>query len=124
MKKNVLIGIGTAAVLLVGLVCFGIWFLSGTGCVDYYTQIDNSRMEEVHSRGGVIDFKGGLPYSYTLLSYDEKGNEKEITFGASKELREGAFLRLTVMPVRGVLDWAEVSYEELPPAVQKHYAAG
>ena len=66
--------------------------------------------------------KGGLPYSYTLLSYDEKGKEKEITFGTSKELREGAFLRLTVIPVRGVMDWAEVSYEELPPAVQKHYA--
>lgn len=31
MKKKVFIGIGVAAVLLVGLVCFGIWFLSGTG---------------------------------------------------------------------------------------------
>ena len=122
MKKKVFIGIGTAAVLLVGLVFFGIWFLSGTGSAGYYTQIDNSRMEEVHSRGGVVDFKGGLPYSYTLLSYDENGGEKEITFGTSKELREGAFLRLTVMPVRGVLELAEVSYEELPPMVQKRYA--
>ncbi len=122
MKKKVFIGIGTAAVLLVGLVFFGIWFLSGTGSAGYYTQIDNSRMEEVHSRGGVVDFKGGLPYSYTLLSYDENGGEKEITFGTSKELREGAFLRLTVMPVRGVLEWAEVSYEELPQMVQKRYA--
>ncbi len=124
MKKKLFIGIGVAAVLLVGLVCFGIWFLSGTGSADYYTQIDNSRMEEVHSRGGVVDFKGGLPYSYTLLSYDENGGEKEITFGTSKQLREGAFLRLTVKPVRGVLDWAEVSYKELPPAVQKRYAPG
>lgn len=122
MKKKATIGI-CAAVLFVGLVCFGIWFLSGTGSADYYTQIDNSKMEEVHSRGGVVDFKGGLPYSYTLLAYDEKGKEKEVTFGTSKQLREGAFLRLAVMPVRGVLEWAEVSYEELPPMVQKRYTA-
>ena len=121
MKEKVSVLI-VAAVLLAVLGCVGGLFLSGAGSADYYTQIDNKRMEEVHSRGGVIDFKGGLPYSYTLLSYDEKGKEKEITFGTSKELREGAFLRLTVIPVRGVLDWAEVSYEELPPAVQKHYA--
>ncbi len=122
MKNKATIGI-CAAVLFIGLVCFGIWFLSGTGSADYYTQIDNSKMEEVHSRGGVVDFKGGLPYSYTLLAYDEKGKEKEVTFGSSKQLREGAFLRLAVMPVRGVLEWAEVSYEELPPMVQKRYTA-
>lgn len=122
MKKKATIGI-CAAVLFIGLLCFGIWFLSGTGSADYYTQIDNSKMEEVHSRGGVVDFKGGLPYSYTLLAYDEKGKEKEVTFGTSKQLREGAFLRLAVMPVRGVLEWAEVSYEELPPMVQKRYTA-
>lgn len=122
MKKKATIGI-CAAVLFIGLVCFGIWFLSGTGSAEYYTQIDNSKMEEVHSRGGVVDFKGGLPYSYTLLAYDEKGKEKEVTFGTSKQLREGAFLRLAVMPVRGVLEWAEVSYEELPPMVQKRYTA-
>lgn len=67
--------------------------------------------------------KGNLPYSYTLLSYDEKGSEKEITFGTSRELKEGAFIRLTVMPVRGVLDWSEVQYVELPAVVQTHYAA-
>ena len=123
MKEKVSVVI-VAAVFLAVLVCVGGWFLSGTGSADYYTQIDNRRMEEVHSRGGVIDFKGGLPYSYTLLAYDEKGKEKEITFGTSRELREGAFLHLTVKPVRGVLDWAEVSYKELPPAVQKRYTPG
>ena len=123
MKEKVSVVI-VAAVFLAVLVCVGGWFLSGTGSDAYYTQIDNRRMEEVHSRGGVIDFKGGLPYSYTLLAYDEKGKEKEITFGTSRELREGAFLHLTVKPVRGVLDWAEVSYKELPPAVQKRYTPG
>ena len=123
MKKQVKIAIGTAVVLLIGLISFCAWFLSGSGSAEYYAQIDNTRVEQVDSNGGVMSFKGSLPYSYTLLSYDENGSEKEITFGTSRELREGAFIRLTVMPVRGVLDWSEVPYDELPAEVQKHYSA-
>jgi len=123
MKKQVKIAIGAAVVLLIGLISFCAWFLSGSGSAEYYAQIDNTKVEQVDSNGGVISFKGNLPYSYTLLSYDENGSEKEITFGTSRELREGAFIRLTVMPVRGVLDWSEVQYDELPAAVQNHYSA-
>ena len=123
MKKKVKIVIGTVAVLLIGLVGFCAWFLSGVGSAEYYSQIDNSKIEQVDSKGGVINLKGSLPYAYTLLCYDENGGEKEITFGTSRELRDGAFIRLTVMPIRGVLDWSEVQYNELPTAVQNHYAA-
>ncbi len=123
MKKKVKIVIGVAAVLLIGLIGFCAWFLSGFGSTEYYSQIDNSKIEQVDSRGGVINLKGNLPYSYTLLCYDENGSEREITFGTSRELRDGAFIRLTVMPVRGVLDWSELQYEELPAMVQNHYAA-
>ena len=123
MKKQIKIAIGAAAVLLIGLIGFCTWFLSGSGSTEYYSQIDNSRVEQVDAKGGVISFKGNLPYSYTLTAYDEKGGEKEITFGTSRELKEGAFIRLTVMPVRGVLDWSEVQYDELPAAVQAHYTA-
>lgn len=119
MKRKVIIGIA-AAVILIGLA--GFWFLSESGSSYYYTQIDSSKLEQVDSKGGVIDFKGSLPYSYTLLAYDEHGSEKEITFGTSRELRNGAFIRLTVMPVRGVLDWSEMQYDELPAMVQDHYA--
>jgi len=123
MKKQVKIAIGAAAVLLIGLVGFCAWFLSGSGSTEYYSQIDNSKVEQVDAKGGVISLKGNLPYSYTLLSYDEDGSEKEITFGTSRELRDGAFIRLTFMPIRGVLDWSEVQYDELPAAVQAHYTA-
>ena len=58
-----------------------------------------------------------------IVGYDENGNDKEITFGTSRELKEKAFLRLTVMPVRGVLEWSEVNYDELPAAVQGKYTA-
>ena len=106
MKKQVKIATGAAAVLLIGLIGFCAWFLSGVGSAEYYSQIDNSRIEQVDSKGGVINLKGSLPYAYTLLCYDENGGEKEITFGTSRELRDGAFIRLTVMPIRGVLDWS------------------
>ena len=123
MKKKLKIIIGVVAVFLIGLVGFCAWFLSGSGSTEYYAQIDNTKVEQVDSNGGVINFKGNLPYSYTLLSYDENGSEKEITFGTSRELRDGAFICLTVMPVRGVLDWSEVQYDELPAVVQNHYSA-
>lgn len=123
MKKKAKIAVGTAAVLLIGLIGFCAWFLSESGSAEYYSQIDNTKVEQVDAKGGVISFKGNLPYSYTLTCYDENGGEKEITFGTSRELKEGAFLRLTVMSVRGVLDWSEMQYNELPAAVQEHYAA-
>ena len=99
------------------LLCF--FLLSGVGSTYYYSQIDNSKIEQVDTNGGVIDFNGSMEYSYTLRSYDENGVERDIMFGTS---REGAFIRLTVMPIRGVLEWNEVQYDELPATVQKQYA--
>ena len=95
MKKQIKIAIGAAAVLLIVLIGFCAWFLSGSGSTEYYAQIDNTKVEQVDTKGGVISFKGNLPYSYTLTAYDEKGGEKEITFGTSRELKEGAFIRHT-----------------------------
>ena len=120
MKKGILFGIGAVALVVV---CVCIFFLSEAGNTYYYSQIDNSKMEQVESRGGVINFSGSMDYSYTLFSYNENGKGKDITFGTSRELKEGAFIRLTVMPIRGVLEWEEVQYDELPTAVQEQYTA-
>ena len=121
MKKNVLVGIGTAVAIMAALLSLGAWLYSGSGSAYYYTQIDNSKISEGKPRDGVIDRQGGMSYSYTLPAYNEKGMGKDITFGASRKLREGAFLKLTVSPIRGVVEWSEVAYEELPEAVQKEY---
>lgn len=121
MKKNVLIGIGTAVAIMAALISLGAWLYSGSGSAYYYTQIDNSKISEGKPRNGVVDLQGGMSYSYTLPAYNEKGVEKEITFGASRELREDAYLKLTLSPIRGVIEWSEVQYEELPDAVQEHY---
>ncbi len=96
-------------------------FLSKTDTAYRYTQIDNSKKEKIESRGGVIDLKGGMDYQYTLPSYSEDGKEKDITFGTSRELREGAFIRLTVAALRGVTKWEEVQYDEMPLSVQDKY---
>lgn len=121
MKKKMIAGSFVAAVVITGFICACIWFLSGAGSTYYYTQIDNSKIEQVESKGGVINLNGSMDYSYTLLSYDENGKGKDITFGTSRELKEGAFIRLTVTPIRGVVEWEEVQYDELPAAVQGNY---
>lgn len=118
MKNRVFIGIGSTIVIVICLAILLLYTFAGKGGGYYYVQIDNSKIEQGHSRGGVIDLQGGMDYSYTLPAYDEKGKQTDITFGASRELREGAFLRLTVKPLRGVVEWSEVQYEELPVAVQ------
>ena len=123
MKKKMIAGLSVVAVMIAGLICFCIWFLSGTGSTYYYSQIDNSKIEQTESKSGVINFSGSMDHSYTLFSYDENGKGKDITFGTSKELKEGAFIRSTVMPIRGVLEWKEVQYDELPAAVQSNYTA-
>ena len=90
------------ALACVCVVCFS---LSEPKEIYYYTQIDNSKVETNDSRGGVIDFKGGLPYIYSLPSYSENGGERVCSFGAERELRDGAFIRLRLMPLRGVVNW-------------------
>ncbi len=71
MKKKILLEIGSAALVVI---CFGIFLLSGAGSTYYYSQIDNSKIEQGNTNGGVINFDGNMDYSYTLFSYDENGN--------------------------------------------------
>lgn len=116
-KKPVLLAgvVLVAAMLIVGLR----WGLvPGMASGTYYTQIDNGKVKEQEPNGGVIDFTGGMPYLYTLDAYDDAGNAQTLSFGTERQLREDAYLRLSVLPLRGVMDWREVQFEELPSAVQ------
>lgn len=121
MNKKWISRIKVVVLIIVVFVGFCIWFLSGAGSTYYYAQIDNSKAEENKTKGGVINFNGSMDYLYTLFSYDKNGKGKNIKFGTSKKLKEGAFIRLKVMPVRGVLEWKEIQYNELPDAVQGNY---
>lgn len=87
-KKTALVVLAAVVVLLIAAAAFTIPSLfDGSRTTIYYTQIDNSKIEENDSRGGVVNFKGSLPYSYTLTSYDENGKEKEITLERRKNRR-------------------------------------
>ena len=118
MKKKILIGIGAVAFVAI---CFGIFLLSGAGSTYYYSQIDNTKIEQTESAGGVINFEGSMDFSYTIRCYDQDVNEKDITFGTSRELKEYAFIRLTLIHIRGVLEWIEIQYDQLPIAVKEQY---
>ena len=107
-----------AVAVLVAVVGFRWGLIPGMATGTYYTQVDNTQVREQESDGGVIDFTSGMPLLYTLPSYDENGNVQDLSFGTERQLREGAYLRLSVLPVRGVTEWREVQYEELPSVVQ------
>lgn len=110
--------------IAMALLCIGLGFYLGEDNLaarTVYTQVDNGQIRELESRGGVIDLTGGMDYAYTLPAFDEDGREREVTFGTKRQLRDGAFLCLTVMPLRGVTDWSEVPYDELPQAVRGQY---
>ena len=99
-----------AVIIVIALMIGAFYFLCIHKTV-YYTQIDNTKIEELP---GNDDMK----YQYTLTAYNKNGKEKEIQFKTSRELREGAYLELDVMQIRGVVNWKEVQQEELPDDVK------
>lgn len=102
-KTGKIVGI-TIAVLIVAAIT-GWWVFVGSTNKEYYTQIDNAKTEELESKGGVIDPTGGMSLLYTLPCYDAQGNERSISFGTERQLKEDAYLELTVEPIRGVIGW-------------------
>ena len=108
-KIAVVIGIIVFVLLL-----YGVYYLLFIQSNDYYTQIDNSRLAQLQTTDD-------MKYEYTLTAYNKNGNPKEVKFKTSRELREDAFLKLKVMLTRGVYNWEEVQYEELPKDVQDKY---
>ena len=99
------------AVIIVIALIVGAYYFLVVHKDQYYTQIDNTKIEEV---SGSDDMK----YEYTLTAYNKNGKEKEVKFKASRELREGAYLELDIMQMRGVVDWREVQTEGLPEDVK------
>lgn len=120
MKKVTVIVIVSIIAAVTAIVFALIKIADWSGGSSYYTQITNRSVEiNENGRDGVVDFKGGLPYKYSLPAFSEQGEKRIISFGASRELREGAYIRLTVMPIRGVTRWEEVHFEDLPDTVKE-----
>ncbi len=77
MKKKLIVGIIAAVILAACFIGFCMWFLSGTGSTYDDSQIDNSKVEQAESKGGVINFSGSMDYSCTLFSYNEDGEGRK-----------------------------------------------
>ena len=105
---------GLAAILLFAASVTNL-FLAG----DYYIKIDNACISENESSGGVVNLESSEPYLYKLEAVNAVGDKTEIEFGASRELRQDAFLKLDLQPIRGVVGWSEVSEDSLPRKVEE-----
>lgn len=116
--KVLLICIGAAALGL-GAIAFGIGTIYETTSnhtTYYYGQIDNGSVSGITPHGG-------MNYQYALHVYKENGEGTDMTLDTSRILRDGAFIRIEVAPMRGVIGWAEMLLDELPEAVRGKYAA-
>lgn len=99
-----------AAIIAIAICVIVFCFLENYDEV-YYTKIDNTKIQSVSATDD-------MKYEYTLDSYNENGNKKEIKFKTSRELRESAYLMLEVKTF-GVHSWKEVQENELPIKVQE-----
>lgn len=69
----------------------------------WYAQVDNACVSAAEENGN--DF----PYHYELPAVSEAGDGETIGFDTARELREGAYLRLETLALRGVRTWEEVA---------------
>lgn len=84
---------------------------------DYYVKVDNTHVTKNEDTGGVVHLKSGEPYVYNLEAVNASGDKADIEFGTSRELRQDAYLKLELQPVRGVVNWTEVTQDALPSKV-------
>lgn len=108
-KIGIAIGI-IISLLFLYLVYYFLFIQNNT----YYTKIDNTKIERLPATDS-------MSYEYILTAYNDKGKEKEVRFKTSRELKEGAYLKLEIMLTRGVVDWEEVQFEEMPEEVRGKY---
>ncbi|GGE74158.1 YxeA family protein [Priestia taiwanensis] len=78
---------------------------------EYYVQITGDGEFKVEKADGGQDFKS---YNYKLTGFDEKANDKEMEFTATKNLRKDAYLRVYYSDDKGVTSWEEVKGNEVP----------
>lgn len=78
----------------------------------YYTRVDNERIAS-------SDSNDDLDYEYSLYAYARDGSRIEVRFGTSRILRDGAYLQLELLPLRGVVSWSEVDLQTVPASAAK-----
>lgn len=115
--KPVLLILGAAAaVVVIGVGALGFLFqYTESNTTDYYGRIDNDLVEKITPHGG-------MNYRYHLPVYLEDGSREDLDLDTSRILKDGAYIHIETAPLRGVLRWEEMQYDELPTPVQAHYS--
>ena len=107
--------LGVLGILAVAVLSMGaIYQSTSENAVDDYSRINNDLVVPITPHGG-------MSYRYTLQAYGEDGRSKSLELDTSRVLKDGAFIKIQAVPMRGVIGWEEMQYEELPPAVQGRY---
>lgn len=101
---------GVAVLLFIGLCVLGYLALF-VNSTHYYTRIDNTAVKQLKPN----------EFEYNLTAYDAHGKMTNFVFKANKKLRDDAYLELDVMFIRGVVNWREVQYDDLPQDVRPRY---
>ena len=102
-------------VIVLGISIIGIVFQSTeANASNCYSQIDNTCVQEITPHGG-------MNYRYTLTVYSEDGAASSLELDTSRILKDGAYICIRTAPLRGVLSWEEVTFDQLPSPVQKRY---
>ena len=118
MKKTkpILIILGAAVLIIVlGIAILAILFrTTEANASNVYSRIDNTLVQEITPHGG-------MNYRYTLQVYAEDGTPSSLELDTSRILKDGAYILIRTAPLRGVLSWEEMQYDELPAAVQAKY---
>ena len=102
--------------IIIIIAMVGLFYLTFFTDSTWYIQIDNTRLTDVTPRGGMY-------YRYELTAWNESGRERKLTFETSRILRDGAYLRLNVAPLRGVTDWTEIQPDDVPAAAWEAFSA-
>ena len=106
---------GAALFLVVAAGTMGMLFqATGENAVSWDGRIDNDLVEPITPHGG-------MNYRYTLQVYSQEGVGKELALDTSRVLKDGAYILIKTAPMRGVIGWEELRYDQLPPAVQARY---
>ncbi len=81
-----------------------------TDSVEWYVQVDADRVSKAE------DNANGFDWHYDLPAANAEGDVEQLGFDTSRELRDGAYLKVETLALRGVVSWEEVAPEDVPAA--------
>ena len=113
MKRMLKVLIALAVIgVAAGAAWWGYGQVFGSGDV-WYAQVDGERLSAAGENNN------GFDYHYDLPAANAAGKTETLGFDTSRELRDGAYLQLKTLALRGVVSWEEVAWNKIPAAAQE-----